>query len=500
MFFLRYKPYFLLVIICFFTACANIVPPQGGKKDTTPPELVAVTPKDSLLHTRVNKIELRFDEYITVSDVATEIHISPLLPFPLNVEAGNRKVIVKIPDTLLQDATTYRISFGKAVKDLHEGNPFTGYSYIFSTGDYFDSLRLKGVVINAQTGLRDTGAQVLLYNATLSDSVIVREKPSYVVKADASGNFLFEGLPDKAFKIFALSDGNGNLIYDGAGEKVAFLDHAVVPNDTEQIQLSLFAEKDTSVTQQNNQQAPAAGRAGKKPFGNNATAEGPIYTVNLDTSDSKRRTKEITEPVIITLKTPISAFNVNRVNLTYDSMDIEVEAPITVGTDTNKLMINLQPDWKENTLYTLRLLKGFAKDTAGTDLLPSRYTFRTKRDEDYSKLHVHLPGKYFDSTYVFCLLKDKDSVYQKAVTDTMLHFLRLQPGTYTLRIIVDKNKNGIWDSGDLLGRRQPEAVIPYSNTVTLKPGWENLIDFETAAPAKEKPRFGVSPGKRDAPR
>src|SRR5690606_9953422 len=109
----------IFLFACLFSACAQIVPPQGGPKDVTPPKLLSVTPQDSLLNQRLNRLELRFDEYIVLSNPSGEIQVSPILPFPPDISVGKRSVILKIPDSLLQENTTYRISFGKAIQDLN---------------------------------------------------------------------------------------------------------------------------------------------------------------------------------------------------------------------------------------------------------------------------------------------------------------------------------------------------------------------------------------------
>jgi hypothetical protein len=60
----------------------------------------------------------------------------------------------------------------------------------------------------------------------------------------------------------------------------------------------------------------------------------------------------------------------------------------------------------------------------------------------------------------------------------MVRLVRLKPAKYTFSIIVDKNDNGRWDTGDLLAHKQPEVVIPSTNTLTLKAGWTDTVDFE----------------------
>lgn len=482
---------FLLFLLCYAAGCANVVPPTGGKKDVNPPKLVSVTPADSSLNTRFRKLDMRFDEYIAVSDASTQVQTSPLLPVPVTVTVVNKHVYVQLPDTMLQDNTTYRILFGNAIKDVHEGNPFNGYTYTFSTGAYFDSLEVKGKVFNAATGLPDTSAFVMLYDARFSDSVVARQKPAYIGHVTNSGDFSIKGLPAHAFRIFALRDKNANLIFDGNGEWVAFREDIIRPSadSIPDVTLRVFPEgKDTT--------------AGNKSGGNGIrrSLEGPVtapvnpregfsYIVALDTADVRRRSTEITKPVSITANKPVKIIAADRIFLSYDSAGVSVEAPVNAVKDTmNSNGLLLQTAWHENTVYTLRLLKGFIKDSAGTDAMPSKYIFRTKREDDYAKLHIHLPAKYQGSGYVLQVTNDRDTIWQKPVTDTMVHLLRIAPGNYTFRIIEDRNGNGIWDSGILFEKKQPEMVIPYSGSVMLKAGWENIVDFEQE---EKKSRSGL---------
>ena len=194
-----------LVILCCLAGCANITAPTGGKKDTTPPKRVSIDPGDSLLNTRVTRVEMHFDEYITVGEVSKELQISPILPILPTLTGHNKTVVLKIVDSLLEENTTYRVSFGSAIRDLHEGNAYPNYTYTFSTGRFFDSLQLSGKVINALTGLPDTGSiTISLYNAAENDSAIVRNKPRYITRTDAMGNFTFKGLPRRSFRIYAV--------------------------------------------------------------------------------------------------------------------------------------------------------------------------------------------------------------------------------------------------------------------------------------------------------
>lgn len=476
--------------------CANIVPPEGGKKDIKPPKLLSVEPHDSTLNTRVTKIEMHFNEFLTLNSPASEVQISPLLPFPFSTTLVGKRVTVRIPDSLLQANTTYRISFGNAIKDLHEGNVFAGYNYTFSTGSYFDSLQLGGKVFDAATGLPDTGSLILLYSASKSDSVVVREKPLYLGRVTSGGNFSVKGLPYREFRMYVLKDGNNNLMFDGGTEKIGFIEKTVFPSDSvaEPVVLKIFAEKNTDTAKkvvEKKEQSASGLRRGKKE---SADKSGITYQVAVDTFDNKKRTLDITKPITVTFSKHPDTLNTKRMNLSYDSSGISVEATFAVDTDSVKReVVYISSGWKENTLYTLRLLKGFVKDSTGTDAMPSKYIFRTKSDADYAKMQVNLPAKYFSKKYILMVVHDNDTVYNAPVTDTVVRLQKLQPGGYILRIIVDSNGNGVWDTGDLLEKRQPEEVIPYTDVINLKAGWENITDFEP----NKKERTDLSPKKRD---
>ncbi len=482
------------ILLCFMMAvcagCANITAPTGGKKDKIPPKLIELDPADSLKNTRVKRIELDFDEYINVGDVSKEVALSPMLSVQPTVTGRNKHVTVKIVDSLLEDNTTYRLSFGNAIKDLHEGNPFSGYTYTFSTGNYFDSLQLSGTVIVAATGLPDTGGiSVVLYSAKDNDSAVVRHKPKYITRADSKGRFVFKGLPGRSFRIYAFKDANDNLIYDGPAEKemIAFNDDVVMPGDTSMkpIHLRLFTEVEDSTLKKGDTTKDRNVKMKRKP----TTSSGSGYQVDLDTTNSTRRSFDITHPISVTFSLP-PQLNKNKITLTYDSAGITMRPDVVIETDTaHPQLVHIYPAsdgemaWAPDQVYTLRLAKGFDKDTAGKDLMPSRFVFHTKEDEDYGIIRVHLPSKYYSRDYVLLITTDFDTTYYKPVLDTSVTLTRLKPNKYTFRIIVDKNRSGKWETGDLFKKIQPEEVIPYPGQLSLRAGYEyDIDDFDKKPP------------------
>ena len=218
----------LLLTAFLAQRCANAVAPTGGPKDETPPKVVATVPENQSVNFIGKKIELTFDEYITLENANQNVMISPPLSEKPDIKLKNKTVIVKFKETLAAN-TTYTINFGAAIKDLHEGNQLKDYVYSFSTGDHIDTLCIAGTVLYAEDKKPVEGAYVSLYAADRDnlDSLPMTTVPNYLTKTDKEGKFSLNGLADKKYLVFALKDANANLYFDLPNEEVAFLDTLV---------------------------------------------------------------------------------------------------------------------------------------------------------------------------------------------------------------------------------------------------------------------------------
>lgn len=234
----------VLMLSVFWGACARQGAPAGGPKDTRPPEVdtLASTPNFS---TRFDgrKIELKFDEWVVLADQATQIVVSPpLAKRPDVVLKGKTVVLTFDKDEELRPQTTYTINFGTAVRDFRENNPAENLRFVFSTGDFIDSLAFRGVVTDALTGEPVENVAVMLYESQ-ADSAIVLERPYYFARTDKVGLYQFSNLREGAFRVVAIEDGDQNLRWGGESERIAFLDSTLVLDDSlkKAINLTLFS-------------------------------------------------------------------------------------------------------------------------------------------------------------------------------------------------------------------------------------------------------------------
>ncbi|MDE5661939.1 MAG: Ig-like domain-containing protein, partial [Muribaculaceae bacterium] len=157
-----------LLLASLLAACANMGRPEGGERDELPPKFMRSDPAPGATGVKRTRLTAIFDENIQLEDAFTKVVVSPAQKQPPSVSANGKKLTVEFRDTLLPN-TTYTIDFADAIKDLNEGNILDGFALDFSTGDSIDSLRISGMVIQAENLEPAQGMLVGVYS-NLSDT------------------------------------------------------------------------------------------------------------------------------------------------------------------------------------------------------------------------------------------------------------------------------------------------------------------------------------------
>lgn len=210
-------------------ACANMGRPEGGPRDELPPVYVRSNPSMGQLNVKGNKITVEFDENIALDDAMNKIVVSPAQRTTPAISSNAKRVTVELRDTLLPN-TTYTIDFADAIKDLNEGNVLDGLALDFATGDTIDTLRISGMVFEAQTLEPAQGMLVGVYS-NLEDSAIHTLPMERITKTNQLGQFTIRNLKEGSYRIFALNDVNRDYHWDRS-EDVAFYDVTISPTAT----------------------------------------------------------------------------------------------------------------------------------------------------------------------------------------------------------------------------------------------------------------------------
>lgn len=219
------KIVYCVAAVLFMAGCANRgIGPQGGPKDSIPPVPLRSVPEMGALNFKDKRIEVTFDEYIQLNNIAGNLLMSPPQQNAPDVRARGKRLIINFQDSL-RDSTTYTIDFGDAVCDFREKVPLHGFSFYFSTGDEIDTLEYSGYVYEAAS-LNPMHGILVGIHRDLSDSALTSQPFSRIAKTDSAGFFRIGNIHAGKYRLYAIDDfSRDNRLTPG--EALAFADSAV---------------------------------------------------------------------------------------------------------------------------------------------------------------------------------------------------------------------------------------------------------------------------------
>ncbi|WP_322971476.1 Ig-like domain-containing protein [Faecalibacter sp. LW9] len=524
----------LMAGIFSLNSCARKGSPSGGPKDIDPPVMVASFPDTMAVNVDPNFKEIRidFNEYIQLKEYNKNVVISP--PFekapvvtPLSMAAKELKIKLQEP---LQPNTTYNINFGDAIQDYNEGNKLSNFSYVFSTGSYIDSLNVKGRISPGIDFELPKKTLVGLYKITeeYNDSVILKSKPYYISRADENGNFDLKYLSQGKYKIIAFEDVIENTKFDPAKEKVAFHNEIIDLKGNASVDLKLFKQKPNyrfskaeqkgyghivfrtegatqpvtvSILEREFQTAVIDAHPANDSinFWFNPKTEGftnkserisfevkhgdkvdkatvlysnPVkeYEFNFKTISNLKLAP--TSPFEIAGSAPIASIDKSLINVFKDTVQIPFDVRIN---EKDKQIVEFLFEKNLGENFEINAYPNAFKDIFNTPNDTLVYQFKTGQREDFGNLKVRLQN--LPEAPIFLQLIQKNQTYkvvqERTGTSREFEFPNLTPGEYYLRVLIDSNNNGAWDSGNVLDQIQPEPVYIYPDKILIRAMWDS---------------------------
>jgi uncharacterized protein (DUF2141 family) len=496
--------YSILSIAILLVGCASVQSLNGGEKDITPPKVVKVYPDSASLNSNTSTINFTFDEYIKTTKVSDLLLISPSQKKSPTVTVKGKKLEITLNDTLINN-TTYTIQFNGSVIDNNEGNPLMSYTYIFSTGNYIDSLYYTGVARDIQTNEPLVDCNIHLYSS-YNDSNVNNTKPAYVTRTDKEGNFLLSNLPPDSFQAIALQDKNKNLLLDQ--DELVSLSTTVYPTQVRDTFL-LFPNENTS----KNKPTLLKSRPGIYKFKNNkhlANSKVKIIINQEQIDFSLTPTKD----TIIAYYTPLK--DTSNIQLIIDSDTtvlqkitilskllytpkityltslkyLEINSQIPIETvDTTKIIAYLDTI---PTNYTISRISPLSLHITSTIyptqliLLPEAITDvfgNTSKADTFTinpillsfttlKLQVNTTDT---NSYILQIIRNNKVIKQSLFSSSkQFTFNNLPADDYSVIIITDLNENGLWDTGNTLLSKPPEKLL-ISNEFKLRENWDKEL-------------------------
>ena len=513
------------------TSCANIGDITGGPQDTLPPRILREVPENFSLHFEAKQIELYFDEYLKPGGFAQQFIVSPPLKNKPEFKLAGRKLTLIINDTLIEE-TTYAMSFGNGLADLNEGNVLKGYKYVFSTGDYIDSLEIKGRVKGIEPISKYDDFIAMLYpiDSLIIDSIPLKELPLYYGKLEDNGSFTIDYLKEDFFRLIVIEDVNGNFKYDPGIDAIGFYADSIPAGVELDVPILIFTEAKPSSPQTPRMISPyEMAISFTAPFefaeaeliysNNNILAqrfskgmdsltvfldqaiEDSLYLIihQMERSDTLKArapsrktwpewklvsgTKQSLNPndtFRIFSSQPI--FDVDSTKMFLYSVEGEEQDTLhfRVTLDESLFFVNILFDRKEGVPYDFQLLPGALSSYRELehDTLEQKFTSKKKEELGILILEIEMDTVlpvFFELTNAQGNLILKDSINQGTYK---VKLENMEPAKYQLRAVHDRNRNMQWDTGNYLKALQPEEILRYPEEIQLRANWDLEIDWK----------------------
>jgi hypothetical protein len=203
--------------------------------------------------------------------------------------------------------------------------------------------------------------------------------------------------------------------------------------------------------------------------------DAPIIPTIVLSNNINASGHDLYKKIIIEAPEPLASFDLSKVRL-YSMIDsVKTKIPIVVEKDSNSIRrYFIEHHWEPNTDYWFQIDSAAARNIYGNPSLKVSQKFRTQKEDYYGKIILNVTN-LSGPAIVQLLSGDKDEkILQKIqiLEDGKIEFPYLKPEKYKIRVVLDTNKNGKWDTGYLADNIQPERVIYFPKILKVRSNFE----------------------------
>lgn len=198
--------------------------------------------------------------------------------------------------------------------------------------------------------------------------------------------------------------------------------------------------------------------------------ETKFFNMNVDAPSSM----DINKNISITFEEPVQSIDTSmiHIDLKVDTL-WQKERFLFMADSLLPRKYYILSDWKPGNEYRLTIDSTAIKSIYGLHTNKVENTVKIKSLEEYGTLYLNISGA--GNNAVVQLLNSSDAVVreQKVKENNTCDFYFLQPNTkYYIRMYIDRNNNGKWDTGTYDKKIQPEQVYYFPKV------WEMKANFD----------------------
>ena len=79
---------------------------------------------------------------------------------------------------------------------------------------------------------------------------------------------------------------------------------------------------------------------------------------------------------------------------------------------------------------------------------------------------------------IISLLKENKLIIRQSFQDSIIKIVNIPPGEYDIKLIIDENRNKIWDTGNLHLKILPEKIIHYPEKILIRSNWDLELNWD----------------------
>ena len=158
-----------------------------------------------------------------------------------------------------------------------------------------------------------------------------------------------------------------------------------------------------------------------------------------------------------------------------DSIKQDFNAEIS---KTNPHEILIKSNYLEGKKYQLTVLKESVTSYFESIAKSYQWNFVGDKAENYGTFTLNLINKPMHPFWIEIVDENEKVAYSKKSTEDTIKFSEMKPGAYTVRILVDNNENGVWDTADFSSQTYAEEVFMFNKKLAIKPFWEIVESWD----------------------
>jgi len=172
---------------------------------------------------------------------------------------------------------------------------------------------------------------------------------------------------------------------------------------------------------------------------------------------------------------PLEKFDYTMIHLTHKVDTVEQDVQFTVEPDSvNLRRYRIIYPWEFQEEYTLIIDSAAATSIGGYPSNKFGQKLKVRDEGYYAKIILTMANLGGPSVVQMVKNTDKEEVVQQIsiASDGEIEFPYLNPDKFKIRLFIDRNQNGRWDTGNLDKGIQPERVVYFPKIIKTRSNFE----------------------------